>query len=210
MIQELLNKLADGVAGLFAKVFGDLGLLQAGLVNQVGQGFDTSGRRERDKQPNRIRQIAAAFPVRVNGDGNLGIHARRIGYKEAQFEPVSEDAEAFACGEQHALGDAGVAKTVGEAAPGRGVKVGVEVHAPHAQFGRAVPGDEQRAAVFFALAGLDGLNRFDASVAELGEQRFDDVVLHAQAAAVRDEQLEPRVAVEEAGEEGGQKINRFF
>ncbi len=34
---------------------------------------------------------------------------------------------------------------------------------------------------------MDGFNRLDASVAKLGEQRFDDVVLDAQTAAVRDE-----------------------
>src|SRR6266566_2317065 len=93
MVEEFLDELADGVAGLFAKVFGDLGLLQASLVNQFGQDFDASGRRERDEQAHGIRQIAAAFPVWVNADGNLGIHPRRVGNDEAQFKAVGEDAE---------------------------------------------------------------------------------------------------------------------
>jgi hypothetical protein len=41
--------------------------------------------------------------------------------------------------------------------------------------------------VLVAFARLDGFDRFDASVAELGEQRFDDVVLHAQATTVSNE-----------------------
>jgi hypothetical protein len=69
----------------------------------------------------------------------------------------------------------------------RRVEIGVEVHAPDAQSGRAILGDEQRAAIFIAFAGLDSFDSFDASITELGEQWLNDVILHAQAAAVRDQ-----------------------
>ncbi|MGD0537579.1 MAG: hypothetical protein ABSC03_08025 [Verrucomicrobiota bacterium] len=143
MVEEFLDELADGVAGLFAKVFGDLGLLQASLVDQFGQGFDAGGRRERDKQSHGIRQIAAAFPVRVNADGNLEIHPRWVGNDEAEFKAVGEDAEPFAGCEQHTLRDAGMAETVGKAASGGGIEVGVKVHTPDAQLRSAVLGEEQ-------------------------------------------------------------------
>jgi len=45
-------------------------------------------------------------------------------------------------------------KTVGKAAAGRGIEVGIEVHAPHAEACRALLGKEESAAVFVAFAGL--------------------------------------------------------
>ena len=79
VVEEFLDKLTDGMAGLFAQVFGDLGLLEAGLIDKVRQGFDAGRRSERDEQPHGIRQVAAAFPVRIKDDGNLRIHPGRVG-----------------------------------------------------------------------------------------------------------------------------------
>jgi len=187
MIEDFLDELADGVAGLLAQVLGDLGLLQAGLVDEFGEGFDASGRREREKQPDGIRELAAALPVRIDADGDLGIDSRRVRNDEAQFESVGQNPKALTRGEQHALRYAGMAETVGEAAPGRGIQIGIQVHTPDPKPGRAILSDEQSAAVLVAFARLDGLDRFEAGVAELGEERLDDVVLDAQATAVGNE-----------------------
>ena len=80
-----------------------------------------------------------------------------------------------------------MAVTVSEASPGGSIKIGIKINAPDTELGRAVLGNEHRAAILVAFAGLNGFDRLDAGVAELHEQRLDDVVLHAQAATVRDE-----------------------
>jgi len=190
MVEEFLDELADGVAGLFAQVFGDFGLLKAGLVNEFGQGFDTGGRRERDQQPERVGHFAAAFPVRVNADGNLRVKAGGSGNEETELDAVGKEAETFAGGEQHALGNARVAEPVSQPASGRGVEVGVEVNTPDAQPSGRITIEKQRTAVFIAFACLDGFNRFDAGIAKPGDERFDDMVLDAQTAAVRNEVAE--------------------
>lgn len=128
--------------------------------------------------------------MRVYGNGDLGVNAGRVRNDEAQFEAVRKDGEAFARGEQYALGDARVAEPVGEAAAGGGVEIGVEVHAPHAEACRAIFSEEESAGVFVAFAGLDGFDGLDAGVAELGEERFDDVVLDPEGPAVGDEVAE--------------------
>ena len=50
VIEHLLDEALDGLAGLVAQVLGDPALLQAGLVDQVGDGGDAGGRGQRQQQ----------------------------------------------------------------------------------------------------------------------------------------------------------------
>ena len=83
MIKQLLDKTLNGTASLGAQLASDAGLLEAGLVNQGGQGQHPGRRSESQQEPERVGQGAALFPERVNRDDYLRIGASRVRNQQA-------------------------------------------------------------------------------------------------------------------------------
>ena len=164
VVEDLLEEPLDRLAGLVAQLLGHPGLLQPGLVDDLGQGRHAVGAGEGQEQQERAGNFAAALPAGIDGDDDLRVGPGRVGYQETQLDAVGEQAEALAGGQQDALGNPQVAETIGPAALRWCVEVFIEGRGPDAQLALAVGGREQVAAGLEVFAGLNRVRGIDLSV----------------------------------------------
>ena len=79
MIEHLLDEPLHRLPGLVPQVLGHAGLLQAGLIDQLGDFLHASRADERQEQPERIRHFPAAFPIGIEREDHLRVRPGRIG-----------------------------------------------------------------------------------------------------------------------------------
>ena len=95
VVNEFLDELADGMAGLFAKVFGGRACCRRALSISSGRALTPAG--EASAMSNRTESGRSRLRFQSGqAEDNLGINAGRVGNEEAQFKAVGEEAEAFA------------------------------------------------------------------------------------------------------------------
>ena len=183
LIEDLLQEPLYRLAGLVAQLLGDARLLQAGFVNDLGEGRHAGWAGQGEKQQERPGNFPAAPPARVDWDNNLRVGPGRVGYQEAQLDAVGEQAEALAGGQQDALCNPQMTETIGPAALRWRVEVFIEQGGPDTQLALAIGGREEVAAGLEVFAGLNRVGRIDLTVPHELDDRLDDLVADAQGAA---------------------------